>query len=293
MDEPSETGMGDDIPPERPFPDGIPVARPVQCSAAFPIHREDILLRRATPGSVWADVGLFVVGMAALQLGAEVVIAWTFAYPLEMLEPESHPGDAEVMRATLLPLLTIRAAGSIAIIGGVLKWRGQSAASVGLESSGLGANLLLGLAATVAVYALTILTMVVLWFIWPDVVAQMEENARRIIALVPNMPALAFGGVAMMVGVHEELIFRGFLMTRLRRVTHSWTVAILISTALFTALHAMDQTTAALVAVALLSLVFSFITVWRRSIIPAIVGHALFDWSQFLLLSFQAGEAWT
>ena len=83
--------------------------------------------------------------------------------------------------------------------------------------------------------------------------------------------------MAATVGVYEELLFRGFLMTRLRRGTGSWTVAVLISTSIFTALHAPDQMPVALVPIAILSLVFSMVTVWRRSLIPAVVAHTLFD----------------
>jgi len=54
----------------------------------------------------------------------------------------------------------------------------------------------------------------------------------------------------------------------------------------------MDQVPLALVAVTLLSLVFSVLTIWRRSIVPAIWAHAMFDWSQFMLLYYSAGDAW-
>jgi len=96
-----------------------------------------------------------------------------------------------------------------------------------------------------------------------------------------------------MIGIYEELVFRGFLMTRLRRGTGSWAVAVALSTVIFTSLHAFDQTHSALVVVAILSLVFSLATIWRRSIIPAIIAHALFDLSQLLLLYVQAGDSWT
>ena len=82
-------------------------------------------------------------------------------------------------------------------------------------------------------------------------------------------------------------------MTRLRRTTGSWTLAVLISTAVFTGLHAIEQTLPALLLITILSLVFSVVTIWRKSIIPAVVAHALFDFSQFLLMSLTAGDSWT
>ena len=68
------------------------------------------------------------------------------------------------------------------------------------------------------------------------------EKAQAALAMVPRLHPLGYVGVAAMVGIYEEIVFRGFLMTRLRRATGSWFVAVLASTALFTSLHAFDQT---------------------------------------------------
>jgi membrane protease YdiL (CAAX protease family) len=121
---------------------------------------------------------------------------------------------------------------------------------------------------------------------------QMQENAKRLTGIVPRLSLWGFFGVAVVIGVYEELVFRGFLMTRLRRATRSWTAAVLISTAVFTALHALDQTPVALIWIAMLSLIFSVVTIWRRSIAPAIVAHILFNFTQFIGLALQSGESW-
>ncbi len=47
----------------------------------------------------------------------------------------------------------------------------------------------------------------------------------------------------------------------------------------------------ALVVVGILSITFSLLTIWRRSIIPAIVTHTLFDFSQFVGLYYLMGDA--
>ena len=61
---------------------------------------------------------------------------------------------------------------------------------------------------------------------------------------------------------------------------------------IFTVLHAGDQELAALGPITILALVFSVMTIWRKSIVPAIVAHFLFDWSQFLFLYYSAGDNW-
>ena len=142
-------------------------------------------------------------------------------------------------------------------------------------------------------YALIFPTMFGLFAVFPGMREQMDENAVRLMALIPYMAPWKFAIIATLVGTWEELMFRGFLMTRLRRGTGSWIVAVLISTMVFTALHASEQTLPALIMISILSIVMSLVTIWRRSVIPAIVGHALFDFTQFIgLYMYSPTEAW-
>jgi len=192
----------------------------------------------------------------------------------------------------LLPSLALRGGGVFILIALLVRRRGQRAASVGLRRKGRLADIALGVAALALTYGLIFSTLLILWLLWPEIAKQLNENAERIMALVPNLRPLGFLAITAIIGLYEELVFRGFLMPRLRRATGSWTAAIFLSTILFTALHAFEQTLAALIMVTLLSLIFSLLTVWRRSILPAIVAHWLFDFSQFLGLYYQAGDAW-
>ncbi len=232
---------------------------------------------------------LFIIAFEFFTAGL-VHLATGFGLGLDAQSSEAQA--AEIRQAMLLPAISIRALGAIVIIAILARRRGQTARSVGLGSAGIPLNIAIGLAALVVVYVLIFLVMALLWLFWPDVVREMNENARRIMELVPKLRPVRLVPLTAMIGIYEELVFRGFLMTRLRRGTGSWTVAVALSTVIFTSLHAFDQTHAALVAVAILSLVFSVVTIWRRSIIPAIIAHALFDLSQLLLLGLQAGDTW-
>jgi membrane protease YdiL (CAAX protease family) len=81
-------------------------------------------------------------------------------------------------------------------------------------------------------------------------------------------------------------------MPRLRRATGSWVLAVALSTVPFAMLHLLDQQAIAIGPIAILSIVFSVVTIMRRSIVPAIIGHTLFNLSQFLALVYQAGNTW-
>ena len=60
----------------------------------------------------------------------------------------------------------------------------------------------------------------------------------------------------------------------------------------FVALHALSQAPAAMVMIAILSLIMSVVTIWRRSLVPAMVAHTLFDLSQLAGLYYMAGDQW-
>lgn len=286
----------DDAAVAPPFAEtGIPFARPIAhefITTPPPLETEFFLLNQSHQ-SAWADVGwlaLFLISFEFFALGLlHLAAEFVLRAPLSPSETEA----SQVRQAMLLPALSLRALGAFAIIAILARRRGLTARSMGLTWSGTPLNIVIGLAVLVIVYALIAVTMLLLWFLWPEVVGEMQENARRIMELVPNLRPVEFVPVAALIGVYEELVFRGFLMTRLRRATGGWTIAVVLSTAVFTALHAFEQTRSALIVVAILSLVFSLATIWRRSIVPAIIAHALFDLSQLLLLHLQAGDSWT
>ena len=273
----------------------VPVARPLRIPDP-PSQRataHDMLLRESSRPSTWIDIGLMVGMLMLFSLTVELAL-WKFATAPIGGHPQAlESQESAVARDLLIPTLAARAIIAVLILWFILRRRGQTSASIGLERSRLGANVLLGVATTGVAALLSAVTMMSLYWFWPGLGRQMQENAERIMVLVPRLHPILFALLAITVGVYEELLFRGFLMTRLRRGLGSWTASVVVSTAVFTSLHGMDQTSAALVLITVLSLVFSAVTIWRRSIVPAIVAHALWDFSQFVYLYYEAGDRWT
>lgn len=269
--------------------EGIPIARPVLVPVVPGLreNRDELLLVTSSRAAAWADVGIMALALVALEVLALGLIKVLIDAP-DPLEQKA----AAFQRQLLIPILTIRAIAVITMIAVVLRRRGQSLRSVGLDPSRLGIDFLLGAAMMGAAYALIGVWQILLWLFWPGLSKQMVQNTRILMDLIPRLHPLGFVALALMIGVYEELLFRGFLMPRLRRATGSWTLAVILSTVLFTALHAGDQTPAVLVPITILSLVFSVITIRRRSIVPAIFGHFLFDLSQFLGLYVLSGDSW-
>lgn len=276
------------------FPAGVPIARPLSFSIppVPPPRGIEFLLLDQTRRSAWADIGRLVLLLILMELVIEttvgVILRPLIGFPAEAAESES----LELPKAMLMPSLALRAVGVFFLITVLVRGRRQRAPSVGFRGDGRFADVGLGLAILVLTYGLIVAAMLSLCLIWPELGEQMNENAFRIMDLVPNVGPLGFAAIATIIGLYEELLFRGFLMPRLRRATGSWTAAVVLSTVVFTALHAFEQTVAALIVVSILSLIFSLVTIWRRSILPAIVAHLLFNLSQFLGLYYQAGDTW-
>ncbi len=281
--EPHHERPGDAIPTARPIP--IPKPQPT------PARGEDhaLLLSSATRGSVWADMVAITLLVVAFDVAGSIAVRAVTA-------PSGLPDDVSLpalRRALFAPLLAGRLMAVSLSVTVLLRFRRQSLPSIAVVSSHSAINVLAGMAAVAVAYALIFAWQISVSYFWPGLWEQMSENAERIMALVPK-PAHPIGFVpfALVVAVYEEVLFRGFLMTRLRRATGSWMLAVVISTVVFTSLHAADQTPAALVPVAILSVVFSLATIWRRSLLPAIVGHSLFNLFSFVGLYYFAGDKW-
>ncbi len=103
-------------------------------------------------------------------------------------------------------------------------------------------------------------------------------------ALVPRSPAeiVLAAVLVIVVAVAEETIFRGYLLLRLRAVTHSTAAAVVLSTLLFAAGHTYSGP-AGVVVVSVLAVVFALIYLWRGSLVAPIVLHLLQDFLGLIL----------
>jgi len=293
-DEPSPS-FDDQFPLARPIDDVIPVARPllaIPAGAAGPPVPELLLVGASRP-TIWVDLAICIGGLLLIDLVAGICIMLATGSVPGLADDANDEAMLDFARIAMVPMIILRCAGAILVIAVILAIRRQSVRSVGMTRRGFMLNIPIGVGAMVVAFWLTILTLNMLALVWPSIMQEMEENAEWITRAIPNLHPLGFAGLTLLIGFYEELVFRGFLMTRLRRALGSWILAVLVSTVVFTALHAMDQTWPALIAVSILSVVFSVVTIWRRSLVPAIVGHALFNLFQFLWLRSQMGESWT
>ena len=236
-------------------------------------------------GNVGAVVVLAVIAFELLSQGALY-----FATGIGDL-PDDAP-DSDILKVLIMPVMPARAAIVTIVVALLLAWRGQSLRSVGISFEHFGVNVLLGLGALGVAYGLIIPWALSVQYLVPTTAQSFNENADAIMSFLPRQSPIHFMWMFLAVGIYEELLFRGFLMTRLRRLTGGWTWAAIASSILFIVPHLFEQKAIALVPIGILAAVFCLVTIWRRSIVPAIIAHWLFDWSQLLGLYVAYGETW-
>ena len=136
----------------------------------------------------------------------------------------------------------------------------------------------------VGAYAVMILTILVMSAVSPSAYNELSQNQEHITALFPKLHPVLLMALAFIVGFYEEVLCRGFLFTRLRKSTNSLILAVVISSALFAAPHAASQAPVTVIPLFFVGVLWAIVTLWQRSVVPAIIGHGLFDLCQLLAL---------
>jgi len=113
----------------------------------------------------------------------------------------------------------------------------------------------------------------------PVLLGEHENNAmmKKIVAVITGHQAMIFF-LALTAGVTEELIFRGYLLTRLSQWFKNEVAAVIVSSLLFAALHYKYGSLRELIFTFLIGMVFSIYYIKYRNIKAIIVTHFLIDY---------------
>ena len=258
---------------------GLPVARPIR------LETEDVdgpaMVQTALPASVeppWPPVMsrvravvelivLLVVSCLGL-IGVEIVlIPWAIEDPrwVQLF------GGVGVGAVALLACVTMMAVAR------------QQPASIGWTAKKFGFNILLGLLGLGVVMASRVVLVVSAVLIEPSLMEDLTEAQRGIEENLPRMQLVTMLIVMSFVAIWEEVVFRGFLLTRLQAVLRCWWLTILVSSVLFGLLHAYEGWFAA-VMIAVMGAIMGGLFVWRRSLVPSIVLHWLHNVGALVVL---------
>ena len=205
----------------------------------------------------------------------------------EVTVPVGPARNARLFQPGAMTWLCLRALG-MSLLVALLLWRnGQGLAQVGLGREGLGKELLLGLPAIPATYAVHIAASLPLAAIAAIFkLAGKETLARKEVATAlvdMGLSVPVFAAAMVLVTGFEELAFRGFLVPRLRVVLDNWYAAVLVSAALFGLGHVYEGTLAVFQTAAL-GAWFGFVFLYRTRLPSVMVAHAAFNTLNFALM---------
>jgi membrane protease YdiL (CAAX protease family) len=258
---------------------GIPMARPVDTAAPFPTvpaygptPSEPPLSRlRAVLEMILvlpAAFGGFVVFLVATILAAPSDERW--------LNITSHLGMGFV--AALACMFLVRQGRrSLATIG----WTGREFA----------VNILIGFAALLITYVLLMMLGLALVVIRPELLNQPPEAQKAIEENFPRLPAMAGLLVFACVAFYEEVVFRGFLLTRLQAILRRWWLTVPIGSLAFGLLHGYEGGIAMIVT-SILGLIMALLFVWRKSLVPCMTLHLVHNFLIFQVLQ-TFSKTWT
>lgn len=172
---------------------------------------------------------------------------------------------------------------NLLLVFGVLQVRLQPLAAIGLDSSlnlrTLGAAALAIPACYAASMTGALIYAAATGFDAEGMLAEKGDLAD-LVASIPIRWILPF---SLFVGIHEEILFRGFYLSRVRALSGSGVVAVIATSVVFGLLH-FYQGWLGIVQTTMIGLALAVVVTFARSLWPAIIAHAVFDATNMLLL---------
>lgn len=165
---------------------------------------------------------------------------------------------------------------TLLIVAVMLKARRQKASALGLGKTSFGKTIGLAAATIPVCYVSVLVTVSAYLALSGTSIDGLVQERAAFFDEVPHIPPLIAVLFSLFVGLHEEILFRGFILSRLRALFGSTVAAVIASSIVFGLLHGYQgaigvvQTTT--VGLVLATLAARFRTIW-----PAILAHGLFD----------------
>ena len=210
-----------------------------------------------------------------LLLGVAIAIIGNALFAFSQLQPNASIPARLLREATIWGLLAV-------VLVYALRVEKLPAATLGLRGFGWTATILPGLAAGV------------LLCIVAAAVVAIARNAfdvgadNHLVSMLAGMPWWMLLLLSLRAGVTEELLFRGYLLDRLERLSGRRWVGVVGSIALFTAMHFGGWQASQLVVVAFAGTLFTALYLWKRNIMICAIAHTIVDLAAALAVTASA-----
>lgn len=259
----------------------IPVARPLLVEpGGRPWFGSDLYLTEISRRDAWLDTLLLLVVPIGMVFGVSIVLVLNQAGE-ESTEIRKIDIGMAIVKWVEFALVAFLA------VYFIFRHRVRPE-SFGIRFNALGPQLLWAVATFVIAYAYLfisgVIVVTILALFAPEFAErEMVQRQQLFRAIDPEQPMLLSFAIVLAVGFHEELLFRGLLLTHLRRATGGWAAAIVLSSLIFGVLHFV-QGWVAVIQVTGLSILLSLIFIASRSLLAVAIAHAAFDFCQFQLI---------
>lgn len=162
-------------------------------------------------------------------------------------------------------------------VSAVLKLRDQTPADLGLTR--IAPRRLIGwtAAAVPACYALGAAAVITTLFATGRNILEMAGERTVFLDRMSDINVSWIAPIVLFVGVYEEILFRGFLLPRLRTIFGSEIAAIIVSAALFGLAHYPSQGLEGAMQTGAVGLVLAILVTRLKNLWPAILTHAAID----------------
>lgn len=184
-------------------------------------------------------------------------------------------GASLVLRFNI-PILLVLVLQGVVILAGLwalLAWRGQRWRDIGLVAF-RGRDIGLALWALLSVFVLNLVLNTAAGLFWPGLLETHQEQLSGVASvLAGTLPLAAIGSAMAFVGFYEEVLARGFLLTRSHTLLGGIWKPVLFSSLLFGVGH-MYQGGLGVVQTALVGVVFARLALHWGTLWPVILAHA-------------------
>ena len=153
----------------------------------------------------------------------------------------------------------------------------RSLKSVGLHLKRLWGEILTAVVVLTSILALFMFASYMLqFFLDAGQLRDLSSKNQHLATIFRSIPWAILVPFCLFIGFYEELVFRGFLITRLTAVLNSKWLALLLSSVIFGLAHLYQGTFSVLIII-VLAIILGTLFIVRKSLISAIIVHASFD----------------
>jgi membrane protease YdiL (CAAX protease family) len=171
----------------------------------------------------------------------------------------------------------------LTVLAWLLRHRRQGAATIGLGRARVGRILLIALATVPLCYLAGAISNALFIATSSSGVVGFAKERGEFINVVSVIPLGWVVPLSIFAGVYEDIVFRGFLITRLQALSRSRAVPVIVSSLIFGALH-FTQGLPGMCQTAFVGAVLAIVAVRSRSIWPCMLAHAAVDTISLLVV---------